>query len=77
MPSLEGLTQVLRRLGPDTDVSCLSQKYILQPWWTWLVTLFPLYVAPNTITLLVRPSFDSQAPELMDDSFPGTWMRRR
>ncbi|PKI84593.1 ethanolaminephosphotransferase [Malassezia vespertilionis] len=27
-------------------------KYILGPYWNWLVTLFPLSVAPNTITLL-------------------------
>lgn len=27
-------------------------KYILQPYWTWLVTLFPEWMAPNLITLL-------------------------
>lgn len=28
------------------------QKYILNPYWTWLVTLFPENMAPNAITLL-------------------------
>ncbi|KAI3661639.1 hypothetical protein MP638_002891, partial [Amoeboaphelidium occidentale] len=27
-------------------------NYILQPFWSWLVTLFPLWMAPNLITLL-------------------------
>ncbi|KAK4704291.1 hypothetical protein P7C70_g1918, partial [Phenoliferia sp. Uapishka_3] len=35
---------------------CSLQKYILNPYWNRLVTLFPLWVAPNTITLLVRSS---------------------
>ncbi|KAJ7049606.1 Choline/ethanolaminephosphotransferase [Mycena amicta] len=29
----------------------LTSKYILNPFWTWFVTLWPLNVAPNTITL--------------------------
>lgn len=29
----------------------LISKYILTPYWNWLVTLFPLSIAPNTITL--------------------------
>ncbi|KAF7347234.1 Choline ethanolaminephosphotransferase [Mycena venus] len=32
------------------DKSPLS-KYVLNPFWTWFVTLWPLWVAPNTITL--------------------------
>ncbi|KAF8899396.1 Choline/ethanolaminephosphotransferase [Infundibulicybe gibba] len=32
------------------DKSLLS-RYVLSPFWSWLVTLFPLSVAPNTITL--------------------------
>ncbi|KAJ7729090.1 choline ethanolaminephosphotransferase [Mycena maculata] len=30
----------------------LVSKYVLNPFWTWFVTLWPLSVAPNTITLL-------------------------
>lgn len=33
------------------DRSLLSH-YVLQPYWNWLVTLFPLWMAPNLITLL-------------------------
>lgn len=33
------------------DKSLIS-RYVLGPYWNWLVTLFPLSVAPNTITLL-------------------------
>lgn len=33
------------------DKSLLS-RYVLSPFWTWLVTLFPLTLAPNTITFL-------------------------
>ncbi|KAJ7508427.1 Choline/ethanolaminephosphotransferase [Mycena galericulata] len=29
----------------------LVSKYVLNPFWTWFVTLWPLSVAPNTITL--------------------------
>ncbi|KAJ7207492.1 Choline/ethanolaminephosphotransferase [Mycena pura] len=29
----------------------LTSKYVLNPFWTWFVTLWPLSVAPNTITL--------------------------
>ncbi|KIJ54323.1 hypothetical protein M422DRAFT_25247, partial [Sphaerobolus stellatus SS14] len=32
------------------DKSILS-RYVLNPFWNWLVTLWPLWVAPNTITL--------------------------
>ncbi|OBZ79805.1 hypothetical protein A0H81_01304 [Grifola frondosa] len=30
----------------------LVSRYVLNPFWTWLVTLWPTWVAPNTITLL-------------------------
>ncbi|KAJ3190497.1 hypothetical protein HDU85_000796 [Gaertneriomyces sp. JEL0708] len=33
------------------DKSLLS-RYVLNPYWNWLVTLFPLWMAPNLITLL-------------------------
>ncbi|KAG9020516.1 hypothetical protein FS837_008135, partial [Tulasnella sp. UAMH 9824] len=33
------------------DKSILS-KYVLNPFWTWFVTLWPTWVAPNTITAL-------------------------
>ncbi|RXK39609.1 ethanolaminephosphotransferase [Tremella mesenterica] len=33
------------------DKSVLS-KHVLGPFWTWLVTLFPMKVAPNTITFI-------------------------
>jgi ethanolaminephosphotransferase len=29
----------------------LVSKYILGPYWNWLVSLFPTWIAPNTITL--------------------------
>ena len=30
----------------------LVSRYVLGPYWNWLVTLFPRWVAPNTITLM-------------------------
>ncbi|KAI8929048.1 CDP-alcohol phosphatidyltransferase-domain-containing protein [Entophlyctis helioformis] len=33
------------------DLSPIS-KYIMQPYWTWATTLFPMWIAPNLITLL-------------------------
>ena len=33
------------------DKSLLA-KYVLQPYWNWLVTLFPTSIAPNMITLI-------------------------
>ncbi|KAJ6479218.1 choline ethanolaminephosphotransferase [Mycena vitilis] len=35
--------------GVDKSV---TSKYVLNPFWTWFVTFWPLSVAPNTITLL-------------------------
>ncbi|KAL2915545.1 hypothetical protein HK105_204947 [Polyrhizophydium stewartii] len=32
------------------DMSPVS-KYIMQPYWTWATTLFPMWIAPNMITL--------------------------
>jgi hypothetical protein len=34
-----------------TDNSPLN-KYIMQPFWGWLIQFFPLWIAPNTITLI-------------------------
>ena len=31
--------------------SSLVSTYVLGPYWNWLVTLFPLSIAPNTLTL--------------------------
>lgn len=33
------------------DKSVLS-KHVLGPFWTWLVTCFPLTLAPNTVSLV-------------------------
>lgn len=48
------------------------QKYILNPYWNWLVTLFPVTMAPNTITLLVRlfPLPSSLQAKLVPPSSP-------
>ncbi|KAF9449981.1 cholinephosphotransferase [Macrolepiota fuliginosa MF-IS2] len=45
--SLENLKKYAYR-GADKS---LVSRYILNPWWNWLVTLWPLTVAPNAITL--------------------------
>ncbi|KAJ9588146.1 hypothetical protein L9F63_018504, partial [Diploptera punctata] len=44
----------LKRLG-DHKYSCSSVSLLdplLQPWWNWLVSKTPLWVAPNLITIL-------------------------
>jgi len=46
--SLENLKKYTYK---GVDKSLLS-RYVLQPFWTWFVTLWPLSVAPNTITLI-------------------------
>ncbi|KDR86099.1 hypothetical protein GALMADRAFT_235335 [Galerina marginata CBS 339.88] len=45
--SLENLKKYAYK---GVDKSLLS-RYVLNPFWTWFVTLWPLSVAPNTITL--------------------------
>jgi len=45
--SLENLKKYVYK---SVDKSLLSQ-YVLNPFWTWFVTLWPLTIAPNTITL--------------------------
>ena len=37
------------------DKSVVS-KHVLGPFWTWLVTLFPMKVAPNTVSSNQRPA---------------------
>ncbi|RDB19530.1 putative CDP-alcohol phosphatidyltransferase class-I family protein C22A12.10 [Hypsizygus marmoreus] len=46
--SLENLKKYAYK---GVDKSVLS-RYVLNPFWTWFVTLWPLSVAPNTITLI-------------------------
>lgn len=43
----------LKRLG-EHKYSCTSNSIcdsLLQPWWNWLVTYVPIWLAPNLITL--------------------------
>lgn len=44
-------SRLLKYKYSSTDKS-LTSKYILNPYWSWLVTLFPKSMAPNAITLL-------------------------
>ncbi|KAK7063617.1 choline ethanolaminephosphotransferase [Favolaschia claudopus] len=48
--SPEALQNLHKYAYKGVDKSILS-KYVLNPFWTWFVTLWPLWVAPNTITL--------------------------
>ena len=44
----------LKKLG-EHEYSCSSESLldaILQPWWCWLVTKVPLWLAPNLITIV-------------------------
>ncbi|PPQ96289.1 hypothetical protein CVT26_005649 [Gymnopilus dilepis] len=47
---LRSLENLKKYSYKGVDKSLVS-RYILQPFWTWFVTLWPLSVAPNTITL--------------------------
>lgn len=43
----------LKRLG-EHKYSCSSTSIcdsLLQPWWNWLVTYIPIWLAPNLITV--------------------------
>ncbi|KAI9292047.1 Choline/ethanolaminephosphotransferase, partial [Neoconidiobolus thromboides FSU 785] len=70
------------------DNSLLS-KYVLNHYWTWLVSLFPLWMAPNLITLLgfiliifnfglcliFDPTLDGQGPAWLYVSYGvGLWI---
>ncbi|KAJ7747213.1 hypothetical protein B0H14DRAFT_3117420 [Mycena olivaceomarginata] len=48
--SADALQNLHKYAYKGVDKSPLS-KYVLNPFWTWFVTLWPLWVAPNTITL--------------------------
>ncbi|KAJ7894550.1 CDP-alcohol phosphatidyltransferase-domain-containing protein [Mycena leptocephala] len=48
--SKDALQNLHKYAYKGVDKSPLS-KYVLNPFWTWFVTLWPLSVAPNTITL--------------------------
>ena len=39
-------------LLPTLTPSPNSSNYVLQPWWRWAVTLLPLWMAPNLVTLI-------------------------
>ncbi|KAJ7157318.1 Choline/ethanolaminephosphotransferase [Mycena filopes] len=47
---IDALQNLHKYAYKGVDKSPLS-KYVLNPFWTWFVTLWPLSVAPNTITL--------------------------
>jgi ethanolaminephosphotransferase len=47
----DGLLHLKNYKYSAVDLSPVS-KYILQPYWSWAVTLFPMWIAPNLITLL-------------------------
>jgi len=46
----EALQNLKKYTYKGVDKSIVS-RYVLNPFWTWFVTLWPLTVAPNTITL--------------------------
>ncbi|KAI0783172.1 Choline/ethanolaminephosphotransferase [Abortiporus biennis] len=46
----EALANLKKYQYKGVDKSLLS-RHVLNPFWTWLVTLWPTWVAPNTITL--------------------------
>ncbi|KAJ7638311.1 choline ethanolaminephosphotransferase [Roridomyces roridus] len=48
--SKDALENLKKYAYKGVDKSLVS-KYVLNPFWTWFVTLWPLSVAPNTITL--------------------------
>ncbi|KAJ7077596.1 CDP-alcohol phosphatidyltransferase-domain-containing protein [Mycena crocata] len=48
---LDALENLKKYSYKGVDKSPLS-KHVLNPFWTWFVTLWPLSIAPNTITLL-------------------------
>ena len=73
--------------------SCIDKSllsiYVLQPYWNWAVTLFPLWMAPNLITMigfsfmlgnygilwLVNPTLKDPVSSLMCVSFSiGLWL---
>ncbi|KAG5728742.1 hypothetical protein E4T56_gene18606 [Termitomyces sp. T112] len=41
----------LKRYAYEGIDKSIISRYVLNPYWTWLVTLFPLNIAPNAITL--------------------------
>ena len=46
-------TSQLKRLG-DHKYSCTSSSLLepfLQPWWNWVVSQLPIWLAPNLITI--------------------------
>lgn len=45
-----GVAALHRHKYSGVDHSYVA-KYVLQPFWTWFVTLFPLWMPPNMITL--------------------------
>ncbi|KAJ3372191.1 hypothetical protein HDU91_004126 [Kappamyces sp. JEL0680] len=47
----KGLQGLAKYKYSAVDKSPIS-KYILQPYWSWAATLFPIWMAPNLITLL-------------------------
>ncbi|KAG2351953.1 hypothetical protein BDR07DRAFT_1440508 [Suillus spraguei] len=49
--SLPALKNLKKYSYKGVDESLVS-RYLLTPYWNWFIKLFPLTIAPNTITLL-------------------------
>ncbi|KAG2353958.1 hypothetical protein BDR07DRAFT_1431272 [Suillus spraguei] len=49
--SLPALKNLKKYSYQGVDESLVS-RYLLTPYWNWFIKLFPLTIAPNTITLL-------------------------
>jgi ethanolaminephosphotransferase len=84
----QGLKNLKKYKYSAIDKSPVS-KYILQPYWTYVATLFPIWMAPNLITLLgfllvcfnfailmyYSPGLDVAGPNWIYFSFAiGLWM---
>jgi ethanolaminephosphotransferase len=84
----QGLKGLKKYKYSSVDLSPIS-NYILQPYWSWAVTLFPMWMAPNLITflgfiiiminfgilLIYCPTLDVEGPTWMYWSFAlGLWL---
>lgn len=52
------IIETLRSLNSYSEIfglcRSLISRFVLNPYWTWFVTLWPLSVAPNTVSSLVK-----------------------
>ena len=64
-------------LTPLSSYRSLMSRYVLGPYWSWFVTLWPLSVAPNTVSRSIKLLGQISRELIFDITDHTDWLRHR